>query len=143
MAKFKQFLLNEEIGLANLGVRVEKFYTDPSVESKINGAFVTSHWNNTNHTPWKGEGSLQNVKIPIDLTIPHIEKTGRILSINKKQNPILIKLSDGTACLFTNKEFRSIQGEPNIGKIMTVRFQRSPQDISSNFSKIEKVVVTD
>lgn len=141
MGKFKEFLLNEEIGLGNLGKSIEKFYTDSELQNKINGAFVSSYWNDSFQNHRRSETMDQNLKIPTDLTIPCIEKSGRIISIDKKQNPIMIKLSDGTQCLFTNREFRNITGNPTVGKLMTVRFQRSPQDITHNYSKIEKVIV--
>lgn len=141
MGKFKEFLLNEEIGLGNLGNKIDKFYSDPDLQNKINGAFVSSYWNNTNYTPWRGEGSLQNVKIPVDLVIPQVERSGRIAHINKKQNPIVVELSDGTKCFFTQRQFKGIEGNPEIGKVMTVRIQRNPQDTSNNFSKIEKITI--
>lgn len=142
MGKFKEFLLNEEVGLGNLGKTIEKFFTSPDIDSKITGAFVNSNWNNTFQNHKRGETNIQNLQIPTDVVIPQIEKSGRIVSIDRKQNPIMVKLSDGTKCLFTNREFKSISGDPEVGKLMTVSFQRNPQDSTNDYSKIEKVIIS-
>ena len=141
MPKFKEFLIKEEFGLGNLGNKLEKFYNDPDLGNRIAGAFVTSQWNNTSTTPWRGEGSLQNVHIPVDFVIPKIVKTGIIECIKNKQNPIYIRLSDGTECNFI--DFKNVQGTPALGKVMTVVFQRNPQDLTNNFSKIQKAIVAE
>jgi hypothetical protein len=143
MAKFKEFLIKEEVGLADLGTNVEKLFNSQEFGNQINGAFVSSQWNNTNHMPWKGEGSLQNVHMPVDLAIPSVERTGRITTLMIRKNPIYIKLSDGTECNFTYDEYQKIQGNPAIGKNMTVMFQRHPDDFTRQYSKIDKAIVLD
>jgi hypothetical protein len=143
MAKFKEFIINEEMGLADLGTKVEKLFNSQQFGNQINGAFVSSQWNNTSHTPWKGEGSLQNVHMPVDFVVPSVERTGRITALMLNKNPIYVKLSDGTECNFTYDEYKKIEGSPNIGKNMTVIFQRHPEDFTKQYSKIEKAIVTD
>ena len=54
MAKFKEFIIKEEVGLADLGANVEKLFNSQEFGNQIIGAFVTSQWNNTKHMPWKG-----------------------------------------------------------------------------------------
>lgn len=103
---------------------------------------LSSQWNNSyTNTPWKGNDSLNNVKEPSDLTIPSIERTGKIISLAEKSNPIYIRLSDGTECVFTHQEYKKIEGKPAIGKTMTVIFQRHPDDFTEQLSKIEKVII--
>lgn len=142
MGKFKNFLINEEVGLADLGPNIEKLFNSQLFGNQIQGAFVSSQWNNSyTNTPWKGNDSLNNVKEPVDMKIPSTERTGKIISLTEKSNPIFIRLSDGTECMFTLQEFKKIQGKPSIGKTMTVIFQRHPDDFTKQLSKIEKAIV--
>lgn len=144
MAKFKNFLINEETGLANLGANIDKLFQSQSFGNQIKGAFVSSQWNNSyTNTPWKGNDSIKNTKEPVDLIIPSVEREGKIISLTEKSNPIYIKLSDGTECSFTYQEFKRIEGNPGIGKTMRVIFQRHPNDFTNNISKIEKAIVLD
>jgi hypothetical protein len=144
MGKFKEFLINEEVGLADLGPNIEKLFNSQEFGNQVQGAFVSSQWNNTyTNTPWKGNDSLNNVKEPVDLQIPSISRTGKIVGFLEKNNPVYIKLSDGTECSFTNQEMKNIEGKPAIGKTMTVIFQRHPDDFTRQYSKIEKAIVVD
>jgi hypothetical protein len=75
--------------------------------------------------------------------MPSVQRTGRIVGFLEKNNPVYIKLSDGTECSFTNQEMKNIEGKPALGKTMTVIFQRHPDDFTRQYSKIEKAIVTD
>lgn len=143
MGKFKEFVINEQIGLADLGTNIEKLFSNQELDSQLNNALNSSQWNRMNvPTPWRGD-DLQMAKNPIDLNLPTIQRTGRITNLMKTKNPIYIRLSDGTECNFSFDEFKRIQGNPSIGKVMTITFQRSPDDITRQFSKIDKVIVLD
>jgi hypothetical protein len=143
MGKFKEFIIKEEVGLADLGPNIEKLFNSQEFGNQIGGALVSSQWNGFNTpTPWKGD-DLKNAKNPVDLGVSSVQRTGRITTLLKTKNPIYIKLSDGTECNFSFDEFKRIQGNPNIGKTMTVVFQRHPDDFTRQFSKIDKAIVLD
>jgi hypothetical protein len=58
-----------------------------------------------------------------------------------KRNPIYVRLSDGTEANFTYEEWKRIKGEPALGKVMHITFQRHPEDKSAQHSKIDHVTV--
>jgi hypothetical protein len=138
MGKFKEFLITEDIGLGDLGPRIHNFYHSDYLDAKVNGAFASS--NNATESPTLG----QSMNLPTtDITIPSVERTGRITSLITKRNPIYIRLSDGTEAHFSYDEYRRIDGKPEIGKTMTVIFQRHPEDRMQQASKIDKAIVRD
>ena len=143
MGKFKEFIIEEEVGLADLGPNIERLFNSQEFGNQIGGAFVSSQWNGLNvPTPWRGD-DLQTARNPSDLGISSVQRTGRITTLMKSKNPIYIRLSDGTECNFSFDEFKRIQGDPNIGKTMTVVFQRNPDDSTRQYSKIDKAIVLD
>lgn len=143
MGKFKEFIIQEEVGLADLGPNIEKLFNSQEFGNQLNGALVSSQWNGMNvPTPWKGD-DLQTAKNPVDLGLSSVQRTGRITALLKTKNPIYVRLSDGTECNFSFDEFKRIQGNPDLGKTMTVVFQRHPDDMSRQFSKIDKAIVLD
>lgn len=73
----------------------------------------------------------------LDLGLPSIEKEGKIVVLIKRQNPIFVQLGDGSKLFFNHDEFRRINGEPAIGKIMRVRMIRLPSDQSDSPSQIQ------
>lgn len=139
MPKFKQFLIKEEFGLGDIEQKINKIFDNKSYSS-----FLSSINNNTyDYSPWRGNDSINNQKEPVDLVIPSMEKTAKIIFLDLKKTPIRMRLSDGTECLFTEVEFRKIKGIPEINKTITLIFQRNSNDFSKNFSKIEKAIVLD
>lgn len=143
MGKFKEFIIQEEVGLADLGPNIEKLFNSQEFGNQLNGALVSSQWNGMNvPTPWKGD-DLQTAKNPVDLGLSSVQRTGRITALLKTKNPIYVRLSDGTECNFSFDEFKRIQGNPDLGKTMTIVFQRHPDDMSRQFSKIDKAIVLD
>lgn len=77
-----------------------------------------------------------------DFQVPIVKKSGRIDAINKKKNPIYIRMQDGTQLFFTWDEFKRIKGkEPERGDIISVLFQRLPGDTSKTPSQIQSVEV--
>ena len=78
-----------------------------------------------------------------DIVIPQTEKTSRIVALNRHTNPIYVRLADGTEASFTYDEYRRIKGEPMLGKVMTIVFQRRPEDLSQEYSKIDQCIVRD
>ena len=57
--------------------------------------------------------------------------------MQEKKNPISIKLKDGTQLYLSWDEFKNIKGRtPQMGRIMSVIFQRRPDDLTDSLSKI-------
>lgn len=154
MGKFRDFLIKENMGLGDLGSRIDHVFNSELLGGQINGAFTSmdtgtvdqsgtngSFGNQTSQRSSKSSGSgLPN----IDLTIPSVTKEGRITTLKTKKNPIYVRLSDGTEAHFTYDEYRRIQGEkPALGKTMTIIFQRSPDDLTRSASRVTKVIVRD
>ena len=91
------------------------------------------YFNETTHT---------HSKTPVlDAMLPSVKKTGKIQILMKNKNPILIQLSDGTKLFLTWDEFRRIKGNVEVGKTMTVLFQRHTHDNSVNPSQIQSISV--
>lgn len=143
MGKFKDFILNEEVGLADLGARIDKLFNSQKFGNQIGGAFVSTDFSGTEQSSTAGfSGHTQHIP-STDLTIPSATRSGRITSLMLKKNPIYIRLSDGTEANFTYDEYKRIDGQPALGKTMTIIFQRHPEDMGRMYSKIEKAIVTD
>lgn len=138
MGKFIEFLLSEELGLADIGPRINQLFHGQRFNNQIAGAYLPSDFT----------GSEQFASHPphlpsTDLTIPTVVAQGRIVVLHDKKNPIYVKLSDGTEAHFSYDEWRyRVQGEPELGKVMTITFQRHPNDISKLYSKIDKAIVS-
>jgi len=70
--------------------------------------------------------------------VPTINKKAVIRLIEKNKNPIRILLGDGTNLFFSYDEFKRIKGPmPEVGRTMSVTFQRFPQDKSQNTSQVQ------
>jgi hypothetical protein len=139
MGKFKEYLIVEQVGLGNLGQRIDNFMNNQWLGNTIGGALVSSDVNNTGTKPV--QDYLQGNQENIDLNIPSVQKEGRITTLILKKNPIYVRLSDGTEAHFSYDEWKRIEGQPAVGKVMTITFQRHPEDQSQERSKIEKAVV--
>lgn len=137
---FKEFLLKEDIGLGDLGTRIDKLFNSQMMANQA-GAYVSDQFDNVAPTL----GAIgQSLWLPdAELTVPTVERSGRITILLTKRNPIYVRLSDGTEASFTYDEWRRIEGQPAIGKVMTIMFQRNPRDASRSYSKIDKCVVRD
>lgn len=143
MGKFKEFLLTEEIGLGDLGPRIDKLMNSQQFANQIAGALVSSDFNGSEQSPTLGYMG-HSLHLPsTDLTIPSVTREGRIITLITKKNPIYIRLSDGTEASFSYNEYKRIQGQPELGKVMTIMFQRHPEDMGKSYSKIEKAIVHD
>jgi len=144
MGNFKNFLLNEEINLGNIGEKIQKFISNNHISNQINGTFLSSQMSNSyTHANWRGNDNVNNAKEPIDLILPSVVRSGRIIELQKTKNPIQIRISDGTICSLTYDQFRKINPIPREGNHISVIFQRNSEDDSDNFSKIQKIIVTD
>lgn len=142
MGKFKEFLISEQMGLGQLGTSMSNITNSQWLSTAINGALVNSDVSGTQQfPPFSQSGSYPNPET--ELTIPSVEKTGRITTLMTKRNPIYVRLSDGTEANFTYDQFNRIDGTPAIGKTMTIIFQRHPQDASDQHSRINKIIVRD
>jgi hypothetical protein len=99
------------------------------------GAMVSSSWSGSEMEPEKNLPFLPST----DLTIPQVIRSSFISSIEKNKNPITIQLRDGTQIHVTMDQFNRINKKPEVGKRITVIFQRSNDDLSDTPSKIEKI----
>lgn len=73
----------------------------------------------------------------VDVQLPQVTKSGKIIILKRNSNPIFIQLSDGTKAYFSFAEFNRIKGSgPEIGKHMTIVFQRRIDDKSRKTSQI-------
>ncbi len=137
MGKFKSFLINEQIGLADLDSRIEKASKRQDLGDQIGGALTHPAWStsDTSFNPASTSG--------VDISVPSVERIGKITHLMLKKNPIYVRLSDGTECNFSYDQFRKIQGNPEVGKTMSISFQRHPEDAVQQHSKIDKAMVLD
>ena len=78
----------------------------------------------------------------LDFGIPSVTKTGKIQYFSRNTNPIEIGLDDGTRLFLTVDQYRRIKGNPAVGRIMTVVFERSPLDNGNVPSKINAIQVS-
>ncbi len=141
MGKFREFLITEEVGLADLGPRIDRLYNSQWFGNQIAGAFASSDVTGSEQSPTMGYAG-HSLHLPsTDLTVPSVVRSGRITTLMLKKNPIYVRLSDGTEAHFTYDEYRKIEGEPALGKTMTITFQRHPEDQSRMHSKIDKAIV--
>lgn len=72
----------------------------------------------------------------MSLDLPETEKKSKISLIILKRNPIYVQLSDGTKLYFTHSEFRRINPQPEVGKIMAVKMLRLASDNGTYPSQI-------
>lgn len=143
MGKFKEYLINEGLGLADIGPRIDNLFHSPWLGNAVNNAFVSTDFSGSGQFPMLST-SGENENLPAtDLQIPSVQKQGRITTLLVKKNPIYVRLSDGTEAHFSYDEYKRIQGEPALGKVMTITFQRHPQDSTNQYSKIDMAIVTD
>lgn len=143
MGKFRDFLITEEVGLGNLGAKITQLFHSQNFNNQIGGAFASTDVTGTEQSATMGYSGHPLYLPSTDLTIPQVTRSGRITNLMLKKNPIFVKLSDGTEASFTYDEYKKIQGVPEVGKTMTIVFQRHPEDTSQMHSKIDKAIVTD
>lgn len=132
MGKFKDYYLtNESTTMSDLGPRLHAAVADRGLDDQINGVLTHQGWID-NSPPPRSEN---------DIGVPTVDRTAKITHLMLKKNPIYVRLSDGTECNFSYDEFRKIHGKPEIGKTMSISFQRHPGDMAEMHSKIERAVV--
>ena len=128
MLNFKEFIeknLNEEntVGKHN---------------DYANTAFLSSDFTGSETPP--NFGSRPGFLPSLDTLLPSVTKSSRIRLIERNKNPISIVLEDGTHLFLTWSEYKRIVGaEPQVGRKITVVFQRNEQDRSKSPSKINSI----
>lgn len=142
MSKFRQFLINEEVGLADLGPRIEKAFQSHWFGNQQDGAITSMGDSGSIPSPTTGSTEHTMGLPATDMTIPSVTRSGRITTLVMNKNPIYVCLSDGTEAHFTYDEYKRIEGDPGLGKTMTIIFQRHPEDLTNMYSKIDKAIVT-
>lgn len=92
---------------------------------------------------WTGSESFpKNQGLPsLDLDIPEVVKNSSIFIIKNKENPIKIILKDGTKMLLSLDQYNRLNKKPEVNDNITVTFQRSNYDQSSNLSKIKNIII--
>lgn len=90
---------------------------------------------------WTGSENLgpYSYGVPgIDIVIPNIVKKSKVQSIEMNRNPIIVMLMDGTKLYLTLDEFNRINSikKMEVGKEISVTFQRRPEDQGGEPSKI-------
>lgn len=141
MGKFKEFIINERVGLGDLGSQIYSKIHNQDFDNQVNGAITSMGSRIKQDTQGMSE---QPPDMPAnDLVIPSVEKVGRIVILHDKKNPIYLRLSDGTEAYFTYDQFKKIKGTPKIGKTMSISFQRHPEDKMQRNSKINKAEIMD
>ena len=74
----------------------------------------------------------------LDLGLPTVTRSSKIIQIERHKNPIFIMLQDQTKLYFTYDEFKRIRGvRPEVGGMLQVVFQRMPTDSSGEHSQIQ------
>lgn len=145
MLKFKSFILKEDMGLGDIGKSVDRLFNNKHFAGQA-GAYVNVDYSQDSASPEGKVGDPEFIeKSPApNLTIPSIQREGKITVLLAKKNPIFVKLTDGTEAYFSYDEFKRIKGsEPTLGKTMRITFQRHPDDLSSSHAKIDHVEVID
>ena len=74
-----------------------------------------------------------------DLALPNVSKSSQIKYINRRSNPILIFMLDGTKIYIPYDAFRKINVPPEVGRTLMVTFQRRTDDKSPMPSKIQSI----
>ena len=59
----------------------------------------------------------------IDMIIPNVTRTAKIIHIEKNKNPIFVLLKDGTKLYFTWDQYIRI-GKPEVGNTITATFEK-------------------
>lgn len=76
-----------------------------------------------------------------ELGLPSVSKTSTVSYLERNKNPIFILLADGTKLYLSWDEFNRVEGcEPEVGKKMTVIFQRHPSNKTEATSQIERLI---
>lgn len=134
MLYFKEFILREEntVGYHNDG--------PGSSFAPSGGSYLGSDFTGSEQSTTMG---LQGhpVHLPsLDMEIPLITRTGRVKFIERNRNPIFILLSDGTKLYLSWDQFKRIHGpEPEVGKMLSVTFQRHPKATQDENSQISSL----
>jgi hypothetical protein len=132
---FKQYMEQNTVGYHNDG--------PGSGFRQSGGSYLTSDqtgsetWGNTFGHPL----TLPSYDFALPSVVPTIKKSGKIKFIQDKENPIIIMLDNGTRLYLTVDEYRRIKGKPEIGKDMTVVFQRHQNDRTNNPSQVQSITV--
>lgn len=143
MAEFKSFIFKEDMGLGDIGQSVDRLFNNKHFSGTA-GAYVNTDYSEPSPEGHVGDSDFLPRLPATNLTIPSIQREGRITVLLAKKNPIFVKLTDGTEAYFSYDEFKRIKGsEPSLGKTMRITFQRHPNDLNASHSKIDHVEVVD
>lgn len=143
MGDFKSFIMNEDVGLGDVGRSMDRLFSNQYFANQA-GAYLNTDYTNPSPEGYIGDPNFMPKLPATNLTIPSVQREGKISVLLAKKNPIFIKLTDGTEAYFSYDEFKRIKGsEPTIGKTMRVVFQRHPGDLSQTHSKIDHAEIID
>jgi hypothetical protein len=142
MIKFRQYIKKRMQEQNTVGK-----HNDGATSSNV-GSYIGSDWSGSEQSSTMGYlghpvhlPSLDLVaNIPNLLGLPVVKRSSKIILIKKNENPISLHLADGTKIHMTFDEFNRIKGlPPEVGRNVTVIFQKSKKDKSKELSKIQDI----
>ena len=72
---------------------------------------------------------LEENQTPVyGIGLPEVTRTGKVIFIDHKQDPIPIRLNDGTSAFLRHDDLRRMSRLPQTGDTMTFVFLRHPND---------------
>ncbi len=104
------------------------------------GATTVDNGPQGDQSPHSFSTELQLPEMPITAQIAYIGGFPGKQGVENR-DPIVFRLSDGTQLFLTNAEFRRIKGDPQVGKTITVVFQRRPEDRTKTPSQVQSITV--
>ncbi len=121
----------------------EFFYAEQNTVGRHNdmatAARLPSDWSGTEAPP-KFDGR-PGFLASLDVMMPSVTVTSEIRNIEKNKDPIFILLGDNTKLYLTWDEFKRISGPtPEVGKKLTVIFQRNLGDKSGEPSQVNSIL---
>lgn len=106
------------------------------------GSFLPSTWTGSEINPDKLLPHLPST----DVEIPQVVRSGFVQEIELNKNPICILIKDNnpdlTKIYIPYDRYKELPKAPTKGSRISVVFQRSPEDGSDSFSKIEKIEIS-
>lgn len=115
------------------------FLKETTIPGRMGPGAAVMTSDQTGSTGWSPRAPFQ---FDYDIAVPSDTRTGNIIRLDFNKNPIFIALDDGTRLYLTLDQFNRIRGpKPEIGKRMTVVFQRHPMDKTKNTSQIQSILV--
>ena len=132
---FKNFLEQNTLGYHNDGQGPFQKTEGSYLSSDQTGSEQPDHYlGHSLHLP--------SLDFTIPEKLPQINKTAKISKIEMNKNPIQIYLRDGTVLYLSYYEFKRIKGQPQVGKTLSVDFEKHADDGRGIPFKINKISIS-